>query len=493
MATGHGKKQVIIVGGGVTGLTLALTLQHLGIDWVLLEGYGSVVPAVGSGIGLYANGLRILDQLGIYHKVAASGQTTESMNYFDGTSGELITRRIFKSLMIKRHGYINMFLLRSALLGIMYDAIVDKERIMCNQKVKRVETTEASAFVYIEDGTIFEGQIVVGADGSRSTARREMWRNADEQKPGWIPEKDRENKPCEHMCLFASAGPLKGVSPGDLICSAMPGKATGLMCNPDNSIFWFWFWTLPPSMRSVSLDQIPRPSEEDIQRELSSCGDTIVSPAGIHMSELVKSMENQGATALPNYVLKRWHYGRIIILGDAAHLFNPLVGQGANSCMESVSALANALHEHLGPDVGKTASWPLKTLNTAFAAVEELRVPRLEFMVSRCQDAMHMVAWEGWFPQFMLKRVAPLLPLPTFLNSYSELIVDGVALNDRFPRAAAPHEWLYPEERSEQMGYSVGTKAGIFGAALAATVFALSFVGNGWKYLPITNLSAQGI
>ncbi|CAH0022455.1 unnamed protein product [Clonostachys rhizophaga] len=493
MATGHKKKQVIIVGGGVTGLTLALTLQHLGIDWVLLEAYGSVVPAVGSGIGLYANGLRILDQLGIYHKVAASGQTTESMNYIDGTSGGLMMRRILKSLMVKRHGYINMFLPRSALLGIMYDAIVDKKRVVCNQKVKQVETTEDSVFVHTEDGTTFEGQIVVGADGSRSTVRREMWRNADEQKPGWIPEQDRENKPCEHMCLFATAAPVKGIAAGDVIGSAMPGKAAGLMCNPDNSIFWFWFWTLPSSMRSISLDQIPRPSKEDIQRELSSCGDAIVSATGTHMSDLVKTMENQGATALPNYVLKRWHYGRIVILGDAAHLFNPLVGQGANSCMESAAALANVLHEHLGPDRRTAASWPLKKLSTALVALEELRVPRLEFMVSKCQDAMHMVAWETWFPKFMMTRVIPLLPLPIFVNSYSELIVDGVCLNDQFPRATAPHEWPFPEERSKQMGYSVGAKAGVVGAALAATVFALSVVGNGWKHLPITNLSTQGI
>ncbi|VUC22916.1 unnamed protein product [Clonostachys rosea] len=492
MAPRHEKKQVIIVGGGVTGLTLALTLQHLGIDWVLLEAYGSVVPAVGSGIGLYANGLRILDQLGIYHKVAASGQTTESMNYIDGTSGELIMRRVMKSLMVKRHGYINMFLPRSALLGIMYDAIIDKERIVCNQKVKRVETTEHSAFVYTEDGTIFEGQIVVGADGSRSTVRREMWRNADEQEPGWIPEQDRENKPCEHMCLFASAAPVKGISAGDLVGSALPGKAVGLMCNPDNSIFWFWFWTVPPSMRSVSLDQIPRPSEEDIQRELASCGNAIVSATGIHMSDLVQTMEYQGATALPNYVLKRWHHGRIVILGDAAHLFNPLVGQGANSCLESAAALANVLHEHLGPEVGKTNSWPLRKLSTAFASIEELRVSRLEFMVNRCQEAMRMVAWESWFPKFMLKRVAPLLPLSKFLNSYSDLIVDGVALNDRFPPTAAPHEWPYPEERSDQTGYSVGAKAGAVGAALAATAIALSFAGSGWKnlHIGISNLSS---
>lgn len=67
----HDKKEfrVIVVGGSVAGLTLALTLERLGIDYVVLEARGQIDPQVGASIGIFFNGARILDQLGVYDKV----------------------------------------------------------------------------------------------------------------------------------------------------------------------------------------------------------------------------------------------------------------------------------------------------------------------------------------------------------------------------------------------------------------------------------------
>ncbi|KAK8096372.1 uncharacterized protein PG998_014240 [Apiospora kogelbergensis] len=64
MAESTVKHQVMIAAGGITGLTLALAFEGLNVDYVLLETYGSVTPNVGASIGLFAHGLRILDQLG---------------------------------------------------------------------------------------------------------------------------------------------------------------------------------------------------------------------------------------------------------------------------------------------------------------------------------------------------------------------------------------------------------------------------------------------
>jgi len=60
----HPKFKVVIVGGSVSGLTLANMLEKLNIDYVVLESYKTIAPQVGASIGLQANGLRILDQLG---------------------------------------------------------------------------------------------------------------------------------------------------------------------------------------------------------------------------------------------------------------------------------------------------------------------------------------------------------------------------------------------------------------------------------------------
>jgi 2-polyprenyl-6-methoxyphenol hydroxylase-like FAD-dependent oxidoreductase len=57
--------KIIIVGGGISGLTLANCLQHAGIDFVLLEGRSEIGIHVGAGVGIEPNGDRILDQLGV--------------------------------------------------------------------------------------------------------------------------------------------------------------------------------------------------------------------------------------------------------------------------------------------------------------------------------------------------------------------------------------------------------------------------------------------
>jgi len=63
--------RVIIVGGGIAGLTLANALQHAGIDYLLLEARADIAPQVGASIGLGPNGSRILDQLGCYNDIMA--------------------------------------------------------------------------------------------------------------------------------------------------------------------------------------------------------------------------------------------------------------------------------------------------------------------------------------------------------------------------------------------------------------------------------------
>lgn len=56
--------RVIIVGGGLAGLTLANALEKADVDFVLLEARARLDPQVGASIGLNAAALRILDQLG---------------------------------------------------------------------------------------------------------------------------------------------------------------------------------------------------------------------------------------------------------------------------------------------------------------------------------------------------------------------------------------------------------------------------------------------
>lgn len=69
MAEPNQHYEVIIAGGGIAGVTLALMFEKLGITYFLLEGRDTLESDRGAGIGLQPNGLRILDQLGLVEDI----------------------------------------------------------------------------------------------------------------------------------------------------------------------------------------------------------------------------------------------------------------------------------------------------------------------------------------------------------------------------------------------------------------------------------------
>ena len=84
--------RVIIVGGGVTGLTLANSLQHAGVDFLVLETRGTIAPQLGASIGLSPNGSRILDQLSCYDDLEEFAEPVKSVGYHNARGKELCPR-----------------------------------------------------------------------------------------------------------------------------------------------------------------------------------------------------------------------------------------------------------------------------------------------------------------------------------------------------------------------------------------------------------------
>lgn len=92
-----------------------------------------------------------------------------------------------------RHGYPITFLDRQMVLQVLYDNIRDKTKILTNKRVQKVNLKDDGVIVQTSDGSIYKGDILVGADGIHSIVRGEMWRIANEMSPGWIPSN-------EHSC-----------------------------------------------------------------------------------------------------------------------------------------------------------------------------------------------------------------------------------------------------------------------------------------------------
>jgi 2-polyprenyl-6-methoxyphenol hydroxylase-like FAD-dependent oxidoreductase len=96
--------KVIIAGGSVTGLTLANIFERLNVDYAVLEAYPEIAPQKGASIGLWPNGLRILDQLGCYDNFAQGVDFLNDLNlrlkgksvgFFQGISSHMRARCVF--------------------------------------------------------------------------------------------------------------------------------------------------------------------------------------------------------------------------------------------------------------------------------------------------------------------------------------------------------------------------------------------------------------
>lgn len=78
----------------------------------------------------------------------------------------------------------------------MYKYIADKSKVLLNKRIKSVDDSPQGVKVYCTDGSVYEGDIIAGADGVYSKVRQEMWRYADAAMPGLIPKEEKE---CEYI------------------------------------------------------------------------------------------------------------------------------------------------------------------------------------------------------------------------------------------------------------------------------------------------------
>lgn len=94
--------KVVIAGGGIAGLVLANMLEQFDLDYVLLEAHSDIAPPVGASIGMFPNGLRILDQIGCYQPIKDifGDQIPYDVTYTRNEKGEIIAGvgRIFDHL-----------------------------------------------------------------------------------------------------------------------------------------------------------------------------------------------------------------------------------------------------------------------------------------------------------------------------------------------------------------------------------------------------------
>ncbi|KAJ4350594.1 hypothetical protein N0V95_004598 [Ascochyta clinopodiicola] len=418
--------------------------EQLGIDYLVLEKYGKIAPDMGASIGIFPNGFRILDQLGCYNAIKAlveGADAFQSLNMMNEHGQVISGLKNASQKSIERLGYEPIFVDRQMIIQVLYDNLRDKSKVLTKQGVARVEEAAGEVKVITEGGEAFSGDILVGADGIHSTVRREMWRLADQDKPGYFPVNERENVPTEYCCIF-------GIShPNDKFAKYSSQNVLGqdhsylIATGPNHRIYWFLFKKLPEVARGL-YDKIPRFSDEQKDVLAAEHAQDPITDT-LKFGELYASRTTATLQALPEVVFKKWHYNRIITIGDAAHKFNPIGGQGGNSAIEDAAELSNQLHSLLNSsDNGFTDA----SISQAFEDTQRIRFDRANKFMKDSHDQQSIQAMDKFFSRMIAKYVVPL----SSPNKILEIICSGsrgAARVKALPMPKRPHSDLWDDEQ----------------------------------------------
>jgi 2-polyprenyl-6-methoxyphenol hydroxylase-like FAD-dependent oxidoreductase len=304
-----------VVGAGIGGLATTIALDRAGVDSIAIERAAELREA-GFGLVVSANAVTALRSLGLGDALAEHGTRVlraEVRNPRD----ELLTRIDYEALGWETYG-----ILRSELQQLMLEA-VPVERL-------RLGTTCVGANedgqVFLRNGDRVVGDIVVGADGIRSTVRRSLF--------GEEPLRYGRHRAWRAGTRFADERvrdrfvEVWGVGGGFGFGPAGRGR-----------VYWYCFEAVPEGAPAPE-----RPKDEFLRR-YGTWFDPI--PA------LIESTDEEAIE--PTFTYDRpprrtWGRGRVTLLGDAAHPMKPNIGQGAAQALEDAVVLGSCAAESDDPE-----------------------------------------------------------------------------------------------------------------------------------------------
>jgi 5-methylphenazine-1-carboxylate 1-monooxygenase len=333
---------VIIVGGGIGGLTLGLALHGRGIPCRIFES-AAEIKAVGVGINLLPHATKELSALGLEPALAARAIQTTDATFFN-RFGQLI----YQEPLGRAAGYDNPQFsihrgdLQMALLEA-FCARVGADRMHTNHHCVAVEQDDTGVSVTFSDGpggtnrTTVRGRVAIGCDGINSVIRKQYF--PDEGEPRYSGVNMWRGvtrwKPILSGASMVRAGWL---SHGKMVIYPIrPAAADGLQL-----VNWVAEIETPTYRKR---DWNRRGSLDDFIGAFADWQfDWLDVPAFIRAADAVLEFPMVDQDPLP-----RWSFGRVTLLGDAAHPMVPRGSNGAGQAILDVRALTAALLENPDP------------------------------------------------------------------------------------------------------------------------------------------------
>lgn len=384
-------RSALVIGGGIAGPVTATALRKAGIEATVYEAYPAPSEGIGGGLALAPNGLAALSIIGADDAVRAASIPITRMVMAIGTSRVVMPRlEDLPPLHVIQRGDLHRVLQeRAEASGVGFE---------WGKRLVGVDGGPDGITASFADGTTATADVLIGADGVRSTVRS----------------------------LIDAGAPAAGYT-GLL---GLEGRAdVDLPLEPGTMTFaygaraYYLYWPVPgggvywganlPSKQYLTLTEARETPAEDWLRTLRDTYAGDVPGEMLARSTDPEALQVTGALHIMPPV-SHWHRGRMVLVGDAVHAPSNSSGQGASLAIESGIQLARCLRD--APDAP-----------SAFAAYETLRRARVEKIAKRGAAVNRTKA-----PGPVARRLMPLMmslafrvmPLERMLGAEQRYTID---------------------------------------------------------------------
>ena len=337
---------VLVVGGGIGGLTAALALERHGHTVTVAEQSGSI-SEVGAGLQLSPNAMKVMNALGVGARVMRDAFRPQAAEMRWGRSGMKIFDIPLRKSARHRWGAEYIHVHRADLIEALQEELVARapDALRLGQRFERYENRGDRIVAYFEGGEPIEADLLVGADGIHSAVRSQMLGPDAPRYTGNVAWRATapvtalgDHVPPQTACVWV--GPRRHA-------------VTYLLRRGSLANFVGVVEQKKPGEESWTATGAKEQALKDFRRWHPS------------IRAIIEAAETMNRWALYDRApLTRWSDGRAVLLGDACHPMLPFLAQGAAMAIEDAWALAACLEKE-------------QEIEAALTAYEDRRKPRV--------------------------------------------------------------------------------------------------------------------
>ncbi|KAK4414412.1 protein N-terminal asparagine amidohydrolase [Sesamum alatum] len=369
MGSDEKKLKILVAGGGIGGLVFGLAAKRSGFDVKVFEKDLTAVRGEGMERGpiqLLSSALSLLEGIDkdVAREIMGAGHVTGDRNcgLADGRSGDWFVKFDFLTPAIAKGIPITLMICRMELQRLLLNA-VGEDVVINNSKVVDFVTDANKVTVFLDNGQQYEGDILVGADGLRSTVRSKLFGGEEPKYSNFICYTGVAEFDPQHLPHF---GYKVFLGRNQFLVAADIGKGR---------LQWYAF------IKEARESPVSSTGNKNmlVQRYRDWCDEVVT---------VIRKTPEHTIMRRPicdTDMIKTWGRDRVILVGDAAHAMLPNLGQGGSMAIEDcywlMVELQNLAQTHPVSEISSDE------LALAFRRFEKKRMFRVRTLHSICRMA----------------------------------------------------------------------------------------------------------